>query len=235
MSIENNVDPAEIDKFQAIANRWWDEESEFKPLHQINPLRVDYIETCANGLAGKKILDIGCGGGLLTEAMAAKGANVTGIDMAEKSLSIARLHLYESGLSVDYQLSSAEAFAEEHAGEFDVVTCLEMLEHVPDPQSVVSAASSLLKPDGDLFLSTINRNPKSFMLAIVGAEYLLNMLPRGTHEYQKLIKPSELASICRQQGLQIRDMSGITYQPFTDHYRISRDIDVNYLVHCRVA
>ncbi len=235
MSIENNVDPAEIDKFQAIANRWWDEESEFKPLHQINPLRVDYIETCAIGLAGKKILDIGCGGGLLTEAMAAKGANVTGIDMAEKSLSIARLHLYESGLSVDYQLSSAEAFAEEHAGEFDVVTCLEMLEHVPDPQSVVSAASSLLKPDGDLFLSTINRNPKSFMLAIVGAEYLLNMLPRGTHEYQKLIKPSELASICRQQGLQIRDMSGITYQPFTDHYRISRDIDVNYLVHCRVA
>lgn len=234
MAIQDNVDPAEIDKFQAIANRWWDEESEFKPLHRINPIRVDYINTRANGLKGKKVLDIGCGGGLLTEAMADRQASVTGIDMAEKSLSIAKLHLYESELEVDYQLTSAEEFAESHSGEFDVVTCLEMLEHVPDPQSVVEAATRLLKPGGHLFLSTINRNPKSFLLAIVGAEYVLNMLPKGTHDYQKLIKPSELAAICRQQNLAIRDISGITYNPITDHYSLSQDIDVNYLMHCQI-
>ena len=235
MAIQDNVDPAEIDKFQAIANRWWDEESEFKPLHRINPIRVEYINQRANGLAGKKVLDIGCGGGLLTEAMAAKNARVTGIDMAEKSLSIAKLHLYESELEVDYQLSSAEAFADSHGGEFDVITCLEMLEHVPDPRSVVDAAVRLLKPGGHLFLSTINRNAKSFMLAIVGAEYLLNLLPKGTHDYQKLIKPSELAAACREHDLDIRDISGITYNPITDHYRLSRDIDVNYLMHCQSA
>ncbi len=235
MSIQNNVDPAEIDKFQAIANRWWDEESEFKPLHRINPIRIDYIKQYAGGLEDKKVLDIGCGGGLLTEAMAASGALVTGIDMAEKSLSIAKLHLYESELEVDYQLSSAETFAESHNAEFDVVTCLEMLEHVPDPQSVIVAAAKLVKPGGHLFFSTINRNPKSFMLAIVGAEYLLNMLPKGTHDYQKLIKPSELAAICRQHNLQIEDISGITYNPLTDQYKLSRDIDVNYIVHCQIA
>lgn len=235
MSIQDNVDPAEIDKFQAIANRWWDEESEFKPLHRINPLRVDYIERQAGDLAGKKILDIGCGGGLLTEALAARGAEVTGIDMAEKSLSIARLHLYESGLSVDYQHTSAEAFAEVKPREFDIVTCLEMLEHVPDPESVIEAAATLLKPGGQLFLSTINRNPKSFMLAIIGAEYILNMLPRGTHDYKKLIKPSELAAVCRKHNLNIEDISGITYSPISDRYQISKDIDVNYLMHCQAS
>lgn len=233
MTSHDNVDPAEIDKFQAIANRWWDEESEFKPLHRINPIRVEYINKLCGGLDGKKVLDIGCGGGLLTEAMATHNAVVTGIDMAEKSLSIARLHLYESELEVDYQLTSAEAFAESHAGEFDVVTCLEMLEHVPDPQSVIAAAARLVKPGGHLFFSTINRNPKSFMLAIVGAEYLLNMLPKGTHDYQKLIKPSELAAICREHKLTIKDISGITYNPITDQYKLSQDIDVNYIVHCR--
>ncbi len=235
MSTQNNVDPAEIDKFQAIANRWWDEESEFKPLHRINPIRVDYIKQHSGGLADKKVLDIGCGGGLLTEAMAANGALVTGIDMAEKSLSIAKLHLYESELEVDYQLSSAETFAETHSAEFDVVTCLEMLEHVPDPQSVIAAAVKLVKPGGHLFFSTINRNAKSFMLAIVGAEYLLNMLPKGTHDYQKLIKPSELVAICRRQNLSVEDISGITYNPLTDQYKLSRDIDVNYLVHCQAG
>lgn len=234
MTSHDNVDPAEIDKFQAIANRWWDEESEFKPLHRINPIRVEYINKLCGGLDGKKVLDIGCGGGLLTEAMATHNAVVTGIDMAEKSLSIARLHLYESELEVDYQLTSAEAFAESHAGEFDVVTCLEMLEHVPDPQSVIAAAARLVKPGGHLFFSTINRNPKSFMLAIVGAEYLLNMLPKGTHDYQKLIKPSELAAICREHKLTIKDISGITYNPITDQYKLSQDIDVNYIVHCRI-
>ncbi len=234
MARQDNVDPAEIDKFQAIANRWWDEESEFKPLHQLNPVRVGYIRQGIDHFSGRKILDIGCGGGLLTEAMAAEGAQVTGIDMAEKSLSIARLHLYESELEVDYQLSSAEAFAESHAGQFDVVTCLEMLEHVPDPESVIEAAARLLKPGGHLFLSTLNRNAKSFMLAIVGAEYVMNMLPKGTHDYQKLIKPSELAAICRRQHLVIRDMTGITYQPLSDSFQLSADIDVNYLVHCQL-
>ena len=230
MSAQENVDPAEIDKFQAIASRWWDRDSEFKALHDINPLRVDYIERQASGLTGKKVLDIGCGGGILTEAMTSRGARVTGIDMAEKSLQVARLHLHESGLEVDYQLSTAEAFAERHAGEFDVVTCLEMLEHVPDPASVIAAAVQLLKPGGQLFLSTINRNPKSFALAIVGAEYLLGLLPRGTHEYEHFIKPSELAGQLRRHGMQPVDISGVTYNPFSRHYALSRDIDVNYLM-----
>ena len=230
MPLQSNVDPAEIDKFQAIASRWWDRDSEFKALHDINPLRVDYIERQAGGLAGKRVLDIGCGGGILAEALSARGANVTGIDMAEKSLQVARLHLHESGLEVDYQQSTAEAFAEAHAGEFDLVTCLEMLEHVPDPASVIESAVKLLKPDGRLFLSTINRNPKSFALAIVGAEYLLGLLPRGTHEYRHFIKPSELAAELRRNAMRPADISGIQYNPLTRHYRLGDDIDVNYLV-----
>jgi len=210
MSQHANVDAAEIEKFQSIASRWWDRESEFKPLHEINPLRVDYIEREAQGLEGKSVVDIGCGGGILAEALAQRGARVTGIDMAELSLKVARLHLHESGL--------------------EVVTCLEMLEHVPDPGSVIDAAVKLLKPGGLLFLSTINRNPKSFALGIIGAEYLLGMLPRGTHQYRRFIKPSEMAKQLRANGMRMRDLSGLTYNPLNGHYSIARDIDVNYLV-----
>ena len=230
MSQHANVDAAEIDKFQSIASRWWDRESEFKPLHEINPLRVDYIERGVQGLEGKSVVDIGCGGGILAEALARRGARVTGIDMAELSLKVARLHLHESGLEVDYQLATAEAFAEDNAARFDIVTCLEMLEHVPDPGSVIDAAVKLLKPGGLLFLSTINRNPKSFALGIIGAEYLLGMLPRGTHQYRKFIKPSEMATQLRANGMRMRDLSGLTYNPLNGHYRLARDIDVNFLV-----
>lgn len=229
---QQNVDPAEIEKFQSIASRWWDPESEFKPLHDINPLRVDYIESRSGKLSAKKILDIGCGGGILTEALALKGANVTGIDMAEMSLKVAKLHLHESELDIDYQLITAEEFAQQNAGEFDIVTCLEMLEHVPDAASIVAAAVSLLKPDGHLFFSTINRNPKAFVLAILGAEYILNMIPRGTHDYKKFIKPSELASAVRANQMEVIDITGMTYNPLTRHYRLDRDVDVNYLMHC---
>jgi len=227
-----NVDPLEIEKFQSIASRWWDRESEFKPLHDINPLRVGYIEERVGDLSGKKILDIGCGGGILAEALAAKGAIVTGIDMAELSLKVAKMHLHESKLEVEYIKVPAEEYAKEHADEFDVVTCLEMLEHVPEPASIVNAAASMLKPDGQLFFSTINRNPKSFALAIIGAEYILNMLPRGTHEYRKFIKPSELASVIRENNLEVSDITGMTYNPITKHYKLGRDIDVNYLMAC---
>ncbi|MFT5658684.1 MAG: 2-polyprenyl-6-hydroxyphenyl methylase/3-demethylubiquinone-9 3-methyltransferase [Gammaproteobacteria bacterium] len=227
-----NVDPAEIEKFQSIASRWWDTESEFKPLHDINPLRCDYIEQRCDGLTAKRVLDIGCGGGILAEALCQKGAEVTGIDMAEMSLEVAKMHLHESQLEVDYQMVTAEAFAEAHAGEFDVVTCLEMLEHVPDPESIVAAAAKLLKPDGQLFFSTINRNPKSFALAIVAAEYLMKMVPKGTHDYKRLIKPSELSSAVRANELSVLDITGITYNPLTKHYKLSRDIDVNYILHC---
>jgi 2-polyprenyl-6-hydroxyphenyl methylase/3-demethylubiquinone-9 3-methyltransferase len=230
MTLEVNVDPAEIDKFQSIASRWWDRESEFKPLHEINPLRVAYIERQAQGVAGKKILDVGCGGGILAEALAHKGAVVTGIDMAELSLKVAKMHLHESGLEVDYQLSTVEDFAQQNAAQFDIVTCLEMLEHVPDPASIIASASRLLKPDGMLCLSTLNRNPKSFALAILGAEYILRMLPRGTHEYKKFIKPSELAATLRANGMQLRDITGISYNPITKNYSLGRDIDVNYLM-----
>lgn len=230
MSVESNVDPVEINKFQSIASRWWDRESEFKPLHEINPLRVSYIERQAQGVEGKRILDIGCGGGILTEALAQKGARVTGIDMAELSLKVARLHLHESALEIDYQLSTVEAFAELNEAQFDIVTCLELLEHVPDPASVIAAATRLLKPDGVLFLSTINRNPKSFALAILGAEYILRMLPRGTHEFKKFIKPSEIAARLRTCGMQIKDISGMSYNPLSKRYSLGRDIDVNYLM-----
>ena len=229
---EQNVDPVEIEKFQSIANRWWDPESEFKPLHDINPLRVGYIESRIGTLADKKILDIGCGGGILAEALALKGANVTGIDMAEKSLKVAKMHLHESGLDIDYQMITAEQFAQQKAGTFDIVTCLEMLEHVPDPASIITAATGLLKPDGQLFLSTINRNPKAFVLAILGAEYILNMIPKGTHEYRKFIKPSELASAVRANQMEVLDVTGMTYNPLTKQYRLGRDLGVNYLMHC---
>jgi len=225
-----NVDPAEIEKFQSIASRWWDPESEFKPLHAINPLRLAYIEKQAGDLAGKRVLDIGCGGGILAEALARKGARVCGIDMADLSLKVARLHLHESQLDIDYQLSTAEAFAEQQAAQFDIVTCLEMLEHVPAPESVIAAAAKLLKPGGQLFLSTINRNPKAFTLAIVGAEYLLRLLPRGTHDYSKFIKPSELAACLRGHGLDVRDITGMSYNPLNKRYSLVRDIDVNYLM-----
>ncbi len=230
MSLQTNVDPAEIDKFQSIASRWWDRESEFKTLHEINPLRVTYIEKQAQGVEGKKILDVGCGGGILAEALANKGAQVTGIDVAELSLKVAKMHLHESGLEVDYQLTTVEDFAQQHAARFDIVTCLEILEHVPDPASIVASASRLLKPDGLLCLSTLNRNPKSFALAILGAEYILRMLPRGTHEYKKFIKPSELAATLRANGMQLRDITGISYNPITRNYSLGRDIDVNYLM-----
>ena len=230
MSLETNVDAAEIEKFQSIASRWWDRESEFKPLHEINPLRVAYIEKQAHGVADKKVLDVGCGGGILAEALAQNGAQVTGIDMAELSLKVAKLHLHESGLDVDYQLSTVETFAENNAAQFDIVTCLEMLEHVPDPASIIKSASRMLKPDGVLILSTLNRNPKSFALAVLGAEYILRMLPRGTHEYKKFIKPSEIAAVLRSNDMQVRDITGMSYNPMTKNYSLGRDIDVNYLM-----
>jgi len=230
MQHEANVDPAEIDKFQSIASRWWDRESEFKPLHEINPLRVRYIERQAGGLADKRVVDIGCGGGILAEALAEQGARVTGIDMAELSLKVARLHLHESDLEVDYQLTTAEAFAEKHAAQFDIVTCLEMLEHVPDPAAIIAAAAKLLKPGGCLVLSTLNRNPKSFALAIIGAEYVLGLIPRGTHQYRRFIKPSEMARELRANDLAVGDISGMSYNPLTRSYSLGSDIDVNYLV-----
>ena len=227
----HNVDTNEIAKFEELAHRWWDRDSEFKPLHDINPLRLDYIDSHAQ-LANKKVLDVGCGGGILSESMAARGADVTGIDMGEAPLSVARLHQLESGITVNYEQATAEAYAEQHAGVFDVVTCLEMLEHVPDPGSVIRACATLAKPDGHIFLSTINRNPKSYTFAILGAEYILNLLPKGTHEFGKFIKPSELAHWVRDADMQIRDLTGMTYNPFNKRYSLGSDIDVNYLVWC---
>ena len=224
-----NIDPNEIAKFEALASRWWDPNSEFKPLHDINPLRLDYIDQRA-GLAGKKVLDVGCGGGILAESMAAKGAEVTGIDMGQAPLSVAELHLLESGQLVNYRKIPAEELAAEAPESFDVVTCMEMLEHVPDPASIIQACSQLVKPGGQVFFSTLNRNPKSFLLAIVGAEYLLNMLPKGTHEYAKFIRPSELDHWARQAGLETVDITGMTYNPLTKIYHLGRNIDVNYLV-----
>ncbi|MDL2197572.1 bifunctional 2-polyprenyl-6-hydroxyphenol methylase/3-demethylubiquinol 3-O-methyltransferase UbiG [Halopseudomonas aestusnigri] len=229
-----NVDRAEIAKFEALASRWWDRNSEFKPLHEINPLRTNWIDERV-GLAGKKVLDVGCGGGILAEAMAQRGAQVTGIDMGEAPLAVARLHQLESGVSVEYEQSTAEEFAEQHAGTFDVVTCLEMLEHVPDPGSVIRACTRLLKPGGQVFFSTINRNPKSFLFAIVGAEYVLRMLPRGTHEFAKFIRPAELGGWIRDAGLDLHDITGLTYNPLTRTYKLGSDVDVNYMVYCQLG
>jgi len=227
-----NLDSAEIAKFDALASRWWDPSGEFAPLHAINPLRLDYIRERAT-LAGKRVLDVGCGGGILAESMAQAGARVTGIDMADAALTVARLHRQESGVDVSYEQATAEQFAEAHAGEFDVVTCLEMLEHVPKPGSVIAACQRLVRPGGDVFFSTINRNPKSFLFAIVGAEYLLRMLPTGTHEYEKFIRPSELEEWARNTGLRLEDSTGLHYNPLTRDYWLGDNIDVNYLMHYR--
>jgi len=231
--MSTNFDAAELAKFSALAHRWWDPNSEFRPLHEINPLRLAHIERLAGGLAGKRVLDVGCGGGILAEAMANRGAVVTGIDLAEKPLKVAMLHRLETNSQVDYRLIAAEALAQESPGAFDVVTCMEMLEHVPDPASVVRACATLARPGGHVFFSTINRNPKSFLFAIVGAEYVLRLLPRGTHEYAKLIRPSELAAYSREAGLSVTDLTGMTYNPITKVYSLGRDVDVNYLVATR--
>lgn len=225
-----NVDPVEIEKFSQLAHRWWDPESEFRPLHEINPLRLRYIEDSVGGLQGKQVLDVGCGGGILSEAMAAHGASVTGIDMAEKPLKVAQLHLYESGQKVDYRHIAAEALATEQPAAYDVVTCMEMLEHVPDPARTVAACAALVKPGGHVFFATINRNPKSYLLAVIGAEYVLRLLPRGTHEYAKFVKPSELSSMCRQAGLSVDDLIGMNYNPFTRVFSLGSDTDVNYIL-----
>ena len=225
-----NVDLDEIAKFEKLAARWWDPSSEFRPLHEINPLRLDWIDGRVK-LAGKRVLDVGCGGGILSESMAARGADVTGIDLGEAPLAVARLHLKESGQRVDYRKIAAEELAREQPGRFDVVTCLEMLEHVPDPAATVAACAQLVKPGGQVFFSTINRNPKSWLFAIVGAEYLLKLLPRGTHDYMKFIRPSELERWCRHAGLAVREFTGMHYNPLTQRYTLGPGVDVNYLLH----
>lgn len=226
-----NVDAKEVEKFEALAHRWWDINSEFKPLHDINPLRLHYIEQKSVGLEGKKVIDIGCGGGILSESMALHGAKVTGIDMGKAPLSVAELHSLDTGIEIDYQQITAEEIAEQQAEQYDVVTCMEMLEHVPTPSSVIAACSKLVKPGGHVFFSTINRNPKAFAFAIVGAEYVLNMLPKGTHEYAKFIRPAELETWARHQHLELKDVSGMTYNPFFKRYKLGNDVDVNYLMH----
>lgn len=226
-----NVDEAEIAKFERMASRWWDLNGEFKPLHDINPLRANYIDERAR-IAEKTVLDVGCGGGILCEALYQRGAAITGIDMGEAPLEIARLHGLESGAKVNYEQTTAEAYAVTHAAQFDVVCCLEMLEHVPNPASTIQACTVLLKPGGQLFFSTINRNPKAYGFAILGAEYVLKLLPKGTHEYSKFIRPSELSAWAREAGLVVSDICGITYNPFTRKYRLNaNDVDVNYLLH----
>jgi 2-polyprenyl-6-hydroxyphenyl methylase/3-demethylubiquinone-9 3-methyltransferase len=226
-----NADPAELQKFSELAHRWWDPQGEFRPLHDINPLRLGWIDERA-GLDGKRVVDVGCGGGILAEAMAQRGARVTGIDLSEKSLRVAELHRLESGAAVAYERAMAEEFAAAHPGEFDVVTCMELLEHVPQPSSVVAACARLVKPGGQVFFSTINRNPKSYLFAVVGAEYILRLLPRGTHDYLRFIKPSELARFAREAGLRPEEVLGMTYNPLTRQYRLGRDTDVNYLLRC---
>ena len=228
-----NVDSGEIAKFEQLAHRWWDPHGEFRPLHDINPLRANYIDQ-RSPVAEARFLDVGCGGGLLTEAVAHRGALVTGIDMGEAPLSVARLHLRESNLDIDYRHTTAEALAAEEAGQYDIVTCLEMLEHVPDPGSVVRACAALCRPGGHLYFSTINRNPKSYLFAIIGAEYVLKLLPRGTHDYAKFIRPSELGTWLREAGLELADITGMTYNPLTKSYKLDpRDVSVNYLLHAR--
>ena len=229
-----NVDPQEIAKFSELANRWWDPESPLKSLHEINPLRLHYIVE-RSGLMGKRVLDVGCGGGILTESMAKCGATVMGIDMSEAPLSVARVHRLESDVEVDYRQATAEQLAEDEPAGFDVVTCMELLEHVPDPASVIRACARLVKPDGDVFFSTINRNPKSYLFAILGAEYLLGLLPKGTHDYRKLIRPSELDAWARDAGLAIQDLTGMHYDPLFRRYWLAPGVDVNYLAHYRIA
>ncbi len=231
-STQENIDAAEIAKFDALAARWWDPEGDFRPLHEINPLRLDYIRQRVD-LQGSKVLDVGCGGGILAESLAQNGATVTGIDMAEKPLGVARLHQAESGTDVEYLQSTAESLAAERAGQYDVVTCLEMLEHVPSPATVIAACTELVRPGGDVFFSTINRNPKSFLFAIVGAEYVLGLLPKGTHEYEKFIRPSELDGWARNAGLELDGSIGMHYNPLTREYSLGPNVDVNYLMHFR--
>jgi len=225
-----NFDPQEIAKFEELASRWWDPDSEFKPLHEINPLRLEYIDR-RSSLKGKTVVDIGCGGGILAESMALRGANVLGIDMGKAPLSVASLHKLESGAELDYQQITAEELADKEAGKYDVVTCMEMLEHVPDPSSVIAACSKLVKPGGHVFFSTINRNPKSYLFAIVGAEYIMQMLPKGTHDYSKFIKPSELESWARTADLHLRELTGMSYNILSKKYSLGHDVDVNYLMH----
>jgi len=229
-----NADPRELEKFSELAHRWWDPRAEFQPLHEINPLRLGYIDGAAS-LNGSGVLDVGCGGGILAEGMAQRGARVTGIDLAEKPLAVARLHLMESGLSVAYRLVSAEALAREAPGRFDVVTCMEMLEHVPDPAATVAACGELVRPGGHVFFATINRNPKAYLYAVVGAEYVLRLLPRGTHDYARFIRPSELAAMCRNAGLGVTALTGMSYNPLTRVYSLGRDTDVNYILHATKA
>ena len=227
-----NADPNELDKFSQLAHRWWDPESEFKPLHQINPLRLEWIDSHAS-IAGKRVLDIGCGGGILSESMAVKGAEVTGIDLSSNALAVARLHLMESGNSVEYLEVSAEQLAEQSPASFDVVSCMEMLEHVPNPASTIAACAALVKPGGHVFFSTINRNLKAYLLAVIGAEYVLKMLPKGTHDYAKFIKPSELTRWSKSVGLEPSELIGLSYNPITQIYSLGRDTSVNYLLHTK--
>ncbi len=224
-----NADPGELAKFSALAHRWWDPTSEFKPLHDINPLRLDYIAERCNGLSGKRVLDVGCGGGILAESMAALGAQVTGIDLSEKAIGVARLHQLESATEVDYRLVAAEALAAESAGIFDVVTCMELLEHVPDPASTIAACATLVRPSGRVVFSTINRNPKAYVFAVLGAEYILKLLPRGTHDYARFLKPAEVARWARQAGLEVDALIGMTYNPITRVYSLDSDTSVNYM------
>ena len=227
----SNFDAAELNKFSELAHKWWDKTSEFKPLHEINPLRLNYIDNVAS-LKDKAVLDVGCGGGILSESMAEKGAKVTGIDLGKKALKVAQLHSLDSGVTVDYQLIAVEQLAEQQPASFDVVTCLEMLEHVPDPASIVAACAKLVKPGGHVFFSTINRNPKAYLFAVIGAEYILNILPRGTHDYAKFIKPSELASWMRSVDLSLLGQTGMSYNPITKHYWLDSNVSVNYMMHC---
>jgi len=227
-----NADPIELEKFSLLAHKWWDPNSEFKPLHDINPLRLNYIDRHA-GLAGKTVLDVGCGGGILSESMAGLNANVSGIDLSDKALQVAKLHLLESGQHVNYRKIAVEDLAAEQPGHYDIVSCMEMLEHVPDPQSIVAACAKLAKPGGWVFFSTLNRNPKSYLFAILGAEYVLKLLPRGTHDYARFIKPSELAQFCRNAGLSVTDLIGMSYNPLSQVYSLGSDTDVNYMIACR--